>query len=157
VVCVAEEWNRLYRGKSQRQSYASNFDFRGRNSATRIATCYGLDSPGIESRWGQNFPHSSRTALGPTQPPTQWISCYSRRYIRRYEALNTHPHLPLMLKEWYGCTSTLHHWPSRQVTGWASPFTFGFNSNRKLVKICKDEIPLNNMSKFSSHLTENIV
>jgi len=29
-----------------------------------IATCYGLDGTGIESRWGRIFPHSSSTALG---------------------------------------------------------------------------------------------
>jgi hypothetical protein len=30
-------------------------------------TRYGLDGPGIESRWGQDFLHPSR----PTQPPIQ--------------------------------------------------------------------------------------
>jgi hypothetical protein len=33
-----------------------------------IATGYGLDGPGIEYRWGRDFPHLFRTALGPTQP-----------------------------------------------------------------------------------------
>jgi len=29
--------------------------------------------PGIESRWGRNFPHASSPALGPTQSPVQWV------------------------------------------------------------------------------------
>jgi hypothetical protein len=45
----------------------------GRVSAVGIASRYGLDGPGIESRWGRNFPHPSRLALGPTQPTTQWV------------------------------------------------------------------------------------
>ena len=43
----------------------------GRDGLVGIATRYGLDGPGIESRWGQDFPHLSRTTLRPTQPPTQ--------------------------------------------------------------------------------------
>jgi hypothetical protein len=35
------------------------------------ATCYGLHGPGIESRFGRDFPHSPGTILGPTQPLTQ--------------------------------------------------------------------------------------
>jgi hypothetical protein len=42
-------------------------------SAVGIATGYGLDGPGIESRWGggRDFPHLFRPVLGPTQPPVQ--------------------------------------------------------------------------------------
>jgi hypothetical protein len=39
----------------------------GRDSSVSIATPYGLDGPGIEPRWGQDFPQPSRPALGPTQ------------------------------------------------------------------------------------------
>jgi hypothetical protein len=39
---------------------------------------YGLDGPEIESRWGRDFSHTSRPALGPTQPPVQWVPGLSR-------------------------------------------------------------------------------
>ena len=47
--------------------------WRGQDSAVSIATCYRLDGPGIESQWGRDFPHSSRLASEPTQPPIQWV------------------------------------------------------------------------------------
>jgi hypothetical protein len=49
-----------------------------RHSVDGIATRYGLDSPGIESRWWRDFPHPSRPVLGPTQHPVQWIPGLSR-------------------------------------------------------------------------------
>ena len=45
----------------------------GQGSSVGIATCYGLDGPGIESRWGRDFLHPSRSAHGPTQLPMQWV------------------------------------------------------------------------------------
>jgi hypothetical protein len=50
----------------------------GRDSSGGIATCYGLDGPRIESRSKRDFPHPSRLALGPTQPPIQWVPGLSR-------------------------------------------------------------------------------
>ena len=50
----------------------------GRDSAVDVATLYGLGGPGIESRLGRDFPHPSRPALGPTQPPIQWVPGLSR-------------------------------------------------------------------------------
>ena len=60
-------------------SYSANhicdwlWRYSGPGSVVGIATAYGLDGLGIESRWGRDFPHLSRPALRPTQPPVQWV------------------------------------------------------------------------------------
>jgi hypothetical protein len=41
-----------------------------RDSSVGIVTRCGLDGLGIESRWGRDFPHPSRPALGPS---LQWV------------------------------------------------------------------------------------
>ena len=57
--------------------YIHHFIFKdtvvGRDNSVSIATRYGLDCPGIEFRWGRDFSHPSRPALGTTQPPIQWV------------------------------------------------------------------------------------
>ena len=55
-----------------------NVSFVIRDSVADIATRYGLDGPGMESWWGRDFPHRSRPALGPIQPPVQWVLGLSR-------------------------------------------------------------------------------
>jgi hypothetical protein len=51
-------------------------------SVVSLATAYGLDGPGIESRWGRDFPHLFRPALRPTQPPVKWVPGLSRGKVR---------------------------------------------------------------------------
>jgi len=50
----------------------------GPGSVVLIATAYGPDGPGIESRWGRDFPYLSRPALRSNQPPVQWVQGLSR-------------------------------------------------------------------------------
>jgi hypothetical protein len=54
---------------NQCKKASSTFWTGGPGSSVGTATGYGLDGLGIESQWGCNFSHTSRPALGPTQPP----------------------------------------------------------------------------------------
>ena len=58
--------------------FADIIPLEGSGSSVGIATGYGLDGPGIESRWGRDFPHLSRTTLETTQPPVLWVPGLSR-------------------------------------------------------------------------------
>ena len=46
--------------------------FVGWDSVADIVTRYELEGSGIEFQRGRDFPHASRPALDPTQPPIQW-------------------------------------------------------------------------------------
>jgi hypothetical protein len=47
-------------------SFAIHKQNVGRDNSVGIAIGYGLDGPGIQSRWGRDFPHPSIPGLGPT-------------------------------------------------------------------------------------------
>ena len=68
----------------------------GRDSSVGIATRYGLDGPGIESRWGRDFPHLPRPAayrvvslagrsVGRQTPPTRDKNKLNGTYVYRHK------------------------------------------------------------------------
>jgi hypothetical protein len=78
--------------------------FLSRDSSVGIATRYGLDGPGIESRWGRVSLHPSRPTQGLIQPPIQWAQDLSRG-IKRLEFDVTYPpQLTPRLKKDHGYT-----------------------------------------------------
>jgi hypothetical protein len=79
-------------------TYLYTFDVGG-DSSVGVVTSYGLDGPGIESRWWRDFPHLSRPALGPTQHPVQWVLGFPG--IKSGRSVTLTPHLllvPLVMK-----------------------------------------------------------
>jgi hypothetical protein len=81
----------------------------GRDSAVGVATRYVLDGPGIKSRWGRDFPHPSRPALGPTDPPIRWVPGLfpgGGGLKRPGRGVDHPPHLAPRLKKEWSCTST---------------------------------------------------
>jgi hypothetical protein len=70
-----------YGGQSLSERKLKDVSKLGHDSSVSIATRSGLDGPGIESRWGRDFPHLSRPALGPTQPPVQGVPSHSRGWV----------------------------------------------------------------------------
>ena len=94
---------------------------RWQDGVVGIATCYGLDGSGTESRWGRDFPHPSAPARGPTQPHTQRVSGLFRGWSRRGVALIAHPYLVSRLKR-VRATPLLPFYVF--MTGYTVKFTF---------------------------------
>ena len=95
-----------------------------RVSSVGIATGYGLDDRGIESRWGRDFPYPSRPTLGPTQPPIQWVPGLSRGTVTVAWCWPPTPYNAEVEErvDLYICSPTGHSWP---FLGWTLflPFT----------------------------------
>jgi len=80
--------------------------FRSRDSSVGIATRYGLDGPGFESRWRRDFPHPSRRAPGAHPASYKWVPVlFPGGKADRGVALTTHPHLAPRLKKEYNYKS----------------------------------------------------
>jgi len=62
----------------------------GWNSSVGIANRYRPDGSRCESRWGRDYSHTSRQAMGPTQPPVQRVWGLSRGYSGRGVVLTAH-------------------------------------------------------------------
>jgi hypothetical protein len=90
----------------------------GPGSVVGIATGYGLDSPGIESRWRRDFPHLSRPALGPTQPPVEWVPGISRGIKRTGRGADPSPLLVPRSRKRVELYLYSPYGPSWLVTGW---------------------------------------
>jgi hypothetical protein len=72
----------------------------GPGSVVGIATGYGLRGPESNPGEGRDFPHLSRPALGPIQPPVQLVPGLSRGVKSgRGVTLTPHPLLVPLVKK----------------------------------------------------------
>ena len=78
----------------------------GPGSVVGIATDYGLDGPGIESRWGRDFPHLSIPALGPTQPPENGYRVFPGSKERPWRNADPSPPSSAVIMKGLSYTST---------------------------------------------------
>ena len=75
--------NTLNKGDNKDNNNNNNNNNNNSYNAVRdgvfgIATPYGLEGPGIKFRCGRDFPHPPKYAVGPTQPPLEWLRNLSR-------------------------------------------------------------------------------
>ena len=87
--CLRDEQKQGYHSARSRVGIA--------HSVQRLAT--GWMVRGSNPSGGRDFPHQSRSALGPTQPPIKWSPDLFRGSSGRGVALKTHPPPSVEVKE----------------------------------------------------------
>jgi len=75
------------------------FSFCWPGSSVGTETGYGLDGPGIESRWGRGFLHLSRPVLGPT-PTSCTMGTGSFQGVKSGRGVTLTPHPLLVPWSW---------------------------------------------------------
>jgi hypothetical protein len=107
----------------------------GRDCSVGIATSYGLGAPGNESRWGRDFPHPSRVALEPKQPPSQWVPGLSPGEKRPGRGVDSPPLSSLVVKERVQLYLYSISGPTWPVIGWILrlPFLVDCRAQRQWV------------------------
>ena len=93
-----------------------------RNGTVGIATRYGLEGPGIESRWGEIF-RTCPDRSGSSQPPVQWVPGLYRGYRRPGRDADYTPPSSAEVKKGLSHTPTHPTGPPGPVTGSHLPFT----------------------------------
>ena len=100
AACFVEQSEILLMTRIDHKSHCVQYRFkslylmcRDRDSSVGIASRYGLEGPGIESRLRRDFPHLSKPVLGPTQPPVKWVPGLSWGKGGQAVTLTTHPYL----------------------------------------------------------------
>jgi hypothetical protein len=80
--------------KTENVFVSSTHLVRGPGNSVGIATGYGLDGPGIESRWGRDFSHTSRPGPG-AHPASCTVGTGSFPGVKRPGRGADHPPPPI--------------------------------------------------------------
>ena len=88
--------------------------------------CYGLYGLGIESPWGRDFPHPSRTAIGCVLSLTQLAQDFSPRVKRWVRGVDCSPPSSAEVIEGVQLYLYFLSGPSWPVLGWTLHFTLTF-------------------------------
>jgi hypothetical protein len=84
VKCEQNRTNNEKQVRKYSEKWYNNVDLRNfkhrinTRTLVGIAIRYGLDGPENKLRFGRSFPYPSRSTLGPTQSPIQWVPVLSR-------------------------------------------------------------------------------